>query len=131
MRLFRATAVVLSLFVVVNFILAIQTKNLLTRLHSSRMRTARLLTVCRGGGYLPGGVPAQGGGVYRPRGVYLPKGVYLLRECTCLGVYLPSGVYLPRGCTCPWGVPAHGGTRCTYLGVVPAWGVCHTPQDQR
>ena len=42
-----------------------------TSLHSSGMRTARLLTVSPGGGergYLPGGV-------YLPRGVYLPGGV--------------------------------------------------------
>ena len=101
----------------------------ITRMHSSRMLTARLLTVsqhallggctCQGvylsrGVYLPGGVPAQ-------RGVYL--GVPALGGCTCQGVYLPGGVpaggrgtcqgvYLPkgvpaRGCTCP-GVPAQG-----------------------
>ena len=56
-----------------------------TGMHSSRMRTARLLTVSQhalpgGGMYLPGGVPARG--------------------CTCLGGvpargYLPAG-YLPR-----------------------------------
>ena len=73
-------------------------------MHSSRMRTARLLTISQhamlgGGGwgvpargvYLPGGVPAQG------RGVYLPRGGW----CTCMG----------RGCTCPeeGGIPAWGG----------------------
>ena len=64
-----------------------------TRIHSSGMRTARLLTVSQHalppggtcpGGYLPGstclgGVPARGGvpawGVYLPRRVYLPRGV--------------------------------------------------------
>ena len=94
-------------------------------MHSSRMRTARLLTVFQhallGGGYLPGG------------GRCTCLGVYLLGEegCTCLGgvpaqgdvpvqgdvpaqgVYLPRGctfpgVYLPRGCTFPGGVPARG-----------------------
>ena len=40
------------------------------RMHSSRMRTARLLTVSQHA--LPGGVPAKG--VYRGRG-YLPRGV--------------------------------------------------------
>ena len=54
-----------------------------TRLHSSRMRTARLLPVspsthCTGGVSAPGGVCSQG--------------------CTCLGD-------LPGGCTCPGGVP--------------------------
>ena len=70
----------------------------LTRMHSSRMRTASLLPVSpsihcsRGGGYLPGGIPARG--------------------CTCQGipaqgVYLPEGVNL-LGDTCPGGVPAGG-----------------------
>ena len=76
----------------------------LTRMHSSMMRTARLLPVSphmhcsRGvylwGGCLVGGVPAWG--VYMPRGVYLPRGV------PTQGVCLPGGVpawglYLPRG----------------------------------
>ena len=53
-----------------------------TRMHSRRMRTARLWTISQHA--LPGGVPAWG--------------------CTCLGVYLPGGV--PA-----WGgVPARGGT---------------------
>ena len=63
----------------------------LTRMHSSRIRTARSLTM--------GGVPA--------REVYLPRGVYLPGGCTCpvWGVYLPGGctcqgVYLPGGCIC-------------------------------
>ena len=42
-----------------------------TRMHSSRMRSARSLTR----------------EVYLPGGRYLPRGVYLPRECTCLGVY--------------------------------------------
>ena len=47
-------------------------------MHSSRMRTARLLPVspsmhCSRGVYLPGGVPAQG--VYLPRGVPAQGGV--------------------------------------------------------
>ena len=50
----------------------------ITRMHSSRMRTARLLTVSQHA--LQGGVPVRG--------------------CTYPGVYLPS-----RGCTFP-GVPA-------------------------
>ena len=59
-----------------------------TRLHSSRMHTARLLTVSRRGA---AGVPA--------RGVFLPMGVT---------------VYLPGGCTCRSGAPAQWG--CTYQG---------------
>ena len=71
----------------------------LTRMHSSRMRTAHLLTVSQHA--LPGGVPAR-------------------RVCTCLGeVYLPRGV-AALGCTCPGGVPARG---CTCPGGVPARGV--------
>ena len=54
-----------------------------TRMHSNRMRTARLLTVSQHA-LLGRGVPAWG--------------------CTCLGVYLPGAVYLSRGCTCPGGV---------------------------
>ena len=78
-----------------------------TRMHSSRMCTACLLTISqhalvRGiclGVYLPGGVPAQGGvsaqgctcpGAVPAQGVYLHQGVYLSG-----GVYLPRG-YLPR-----------------------------------
>ena len=76
----------------------------LTRMHSSRMHTARLLTYpsmhCWGV-YLPGGVPAWG--------VYLPGG------CTC-----PGGVPARGWCICLGDVPAGG---CTYLGGVPAWGV--------
>ena len=72
-------------------------------MHSSKMRTARLLTVSQHA--LLGGVPAPGGGVLT-RSVYLP------------GVYLPGG-YLPWwGCVpaqgvCTWpggGVPAQEGT---------------------
>ena len=91
------------------------------RMHSSRMRTARLLpyfpactTLCREGVYLPRGVPAWGR-VYLSRGLYLPKegctcqgvpaqGVYLPGGVPAQGVYLPRGVYLPGGCTCQ-GVP--------------------------
>ena len=77
----------------------------ITRMHSSRMRTSRALTVFWGGVYLPEGVylpggwgvPARGGctcrGVYLPGGVYLPEGGYLPGGCTCQrGVYLPGGV---------------------------------------
>ena len=65
-------------------ILFIIGKTQTTRMHSSRMRTDRLLTVSQHallrGVYLPGEVPVQG--------VYLPGG------CTCPGVYLPGEVYL-------------------------------------
>ena len=78
-----------------------------TRMHSSRRRTARLLTVSqhvllRGwvylpGGYLPrggctclGGVPAKGWGT-------CPRGCTCLGGCTCPGVYLPRYSPLP-----PW-----------------------------
>ena len=46
-----------------------------TRMHSSRMRTARAFTVCWS--LLPGGVPAWSGGVYLPGlgGVPGPGGV--------------------------------------------------------
>ena len=98
---------------------------IITRMHSSRMPTARLFSVspsmhCSLGVYLDagwctwslGGVPSLG--VYLPRGCTWPKG-YSAREgtwpggCTCLGGYLPRGVYLPGG-TCPGGVSAWGGT---------------------
>ena len=97
-----------------------------TRMHSSRVGTARLLTVSqhavgvpawgvylpRGGCTCPGGVPAWER-VYLPGdvpawgftclGVYLPgvpiKGVYLAGRYTCRG-YLPGGVPA-QGCTCP------------------------------
>ena len=75
----------------------IEQKVFTTRMHSSRMRTARLLPVspsmhCSGG--VPargegctclGGVPAQGWGCTCPEGV------------PAQGVYLPGGVYLTRG----------------------------------
>ena len=59
-----------------------------TRLHSSRMRTVRVLTVslsmlCSGGVPGPGGVYLVWGSVPGPRGLYLVWGVYLV-----LGVYL-------------------------------------------
>ena len=58
-----------------------------TRMHSSRMHTARLLPVSPSMHCSLGGVPGW---------VYLPGGVTV------------QGVYLPRGCTCPGGVPAQG-----------------------
>ena len=82
-------------------------------MHSSRMRTARSLTIscsiCWGGVPAAGGVPAPGG--IPARRVYLPRGVPALggRGCTC------QAVYLPRRCTCLGDVPAPGS--------VPARGV--------
>ena len=98
-------------------------------MHSSGMRTARLLTVSQHalpGGYLPRGVyllwgvPASGvptlgctclGGV-PAQGCTCPGGTYpgVPAEGTCLGGTC-WGAYLPRGCTC-W--------RCTCKGVL-AW----------
>ena len=83
---------------------------IITRMHSSRMRTGRSLTVCRsllpGGG---GGVPAQGGtcpgGCTCPEGVVpARRGVYLPGGVPARGVYLPRGVPAQRGGTCPGGV---------------------------
>ena len=65
-----------------------------TRMYSSRMRTARLLTVSQQ--YKGSTCP---GGVYLPRGCTGPGGV------PAQGVHLPMGVYLPGG----GGVPAQGG----------------------
>ena len=102
--------------------------NTKTRLHSSRMCTARTLTVsrtmvCRGGVYLvlggvlspsQGGVPVPGrvlgpGGVPGPKGC-LPKGGTWSRGGVCPGVYLVPGGCLPgwgytwsRGGVCPGG----------------------------
>ena len=72
-----------------------------TRLHSSRMRTARALTVscvCRGGGVPAGGVTCRGG--------YLPGGVSVQGACLPGGELSPGGglVGLPAGVgTCPGG----------------------------
>ena len=87
-------------------------------MHSSRMRTARLLPVspsmhcsrwctCLGDTCPEGTCP---GGVVPTWGVYLPRG------CTC-----PVGCTNPEGCTCQWGVIA----QLVYLpmGCVPAWGL--------
>ena len=83
-------------------------KYLRTRKHSSRMCTARLLTVSQHA--LPGGV--------------------LARECTCWGVYLPGsvsvqGVYLPGGVPAQGGAPARGCT-CPGGGRTCLWG-CTCP----
>ena len=56
-------------------------------MHSSRMRTARALTI----GVGEGGTCPE---VYLPRAVYLP-GVYLLGGCTYRGTSA-RGVYVPK-----------------------------------
>ena len=104
-------------------------------MHSSRMRTGRSLTVCRGGGSSPcrgvsllGGVLlAQGEGVSLLGGV-LPAGGY-----PCQGGLLARGVSLPGGFSllggllakggllAGGGLPAGGGSPC--LGGLPARGV--------
>ena len=83
---------------------------LITRMHSSRMRTVRNSSRLLGeGGTCPGGVPAHGGctclGVYLvpedvpAEGCTWSREVYLPGGCTCWGgvVYLAPGGYLPRG----------------------------------
>ena len=90
---------------------------LTTRLHSSRMRTARVLTVspsmlCTGGCLLGGciwsgrgvvgGVPGRGGGC-------LLWGVYLVWGVSALGVYLVLGGICSGGCLLPGGAPGPGG----------------------
>ena len=93
-------------------------------MHSSRMRTARLLPVS------PSmhcsekwGVPAQG--FTCPAEGVVPA----------QGVYLSGGMYLHRGCTCPGGepaqggvVPAQGGGVPAQRGGVPAQGVVYLPR---
>ena len=99
-----------------------------TRMHSSRMRTGRTLTLFRSLLFPGGGLPAQGGCTCQG-GVYLPGG------CTCPGEGVPArGVYLPRGeCTCQGDVPAtcQGGVLAqgvpAWEGGVPAWGVVDLP----
>ena len=82
-----------------------------TRMHSSRMRTGRSLTVFRS--LQPGGVPGPGG-TWSRGGVPGPGGVYLvLGGCTWSwgGVTGPGGVYLVPGGVylVPGGVPGPGG----------------------
>ena len=98
-----------------------------TRMHSSRMRTGRLLTVCRS--LLPGGwgVSALGGvclGVSGPGGCLVPGGVCSGGCVSGLGEGVSAqGVYLvPRGCllwgeSAPRGVWSGGGV-CSWRGLV-------------
>ena len=104
-------------------------------MHSSRMRTARALTVSPSILCFPGGVPGPGGtwsgeGVCVPgpggctwslgRGCTWSGGVYLV----VWGVYLVLGVYLVRGVYLVWeGVPGLGGG-VPGLGGVPGPGGC-------
>ena len=87
-------------------------KDIDTRLHSSRMRTARTLTVSPSM-LCSGGVP--GPGVYLVPG---SLGVYLVLG----GVPGPGGCTWSGGCVCLlWGVPGPGG--CTWSpGGVPGPG---------
>ena len=110
----------------------------ITRMHSSRMRTACLLPVspsmhCYGGCTCLGGCTCTGGctcpGVYLPkggvpahRGVYLHGEVYLPGGYTCSGGVPARGVYLPRGCICPGGrVYLPGGCTCPGRGYLPRY----------
>ena len=132
-----------------SFSCSFQQKSCQKRMHSSRMRTARLLPIsprmhCSGRGCTsPGsvctypGVPAWGRVPGRERGVpewgsgVPARGVYLPRGCTCLGIYLPGGCTCLGGasaweCICLWGVYLSGvylPGRCTFPGGVPAGGV--------
>ena len=89
-----------------------------TRMHSSRMRTGRSLTLLLRVYLVPGGVPGPGGCTWS-RGMYLvPR-----RGCT----WSVRGVYLvPGGCTWSGGASGLGGTwtppRTRYpLGQVHPW----------
>ena len=59
------------------------------RMHSIRMRTARLLPVSPN--------------MHCYRGVYLPRGICTCLGVTCQGMYLPGECICPGGCTCPGG----------------------------
>ena len=100
----------------------------LTRMHSSRMRTARALTVspsmfCSGGR----GVSAHRGCLLM--GCLLPGGV-CSRGCLLRGVSAPGGMSAPRGCLL-WGVCSGGcllpGSVCSQ-GDVCSQGGCLLPK---
>ena len=90
-----------------------------TRLHSSRMCTTRVLTVSPSmlctGGCLLGGCTWSGGvsalGVYLVLGGVCSQMVYLVPGVSAWGVYLVWGVSAPRGCLLQGGVSAPGGVR--------------------
>ena len=97
-----------------------------TRMHSSRMRTARLLPVspsmhCSGGGYLVWGeVYLVQGGTWSG-GCTWSSGVYLVGGCTWSGGCTWLGGDLVWGCTWSGGcVPGPGGY--TWLGGAPGPG---------
>ena len=76
-------------------------------MHSSRMRTARLLSVLGGvptcqGGCLAGEVPAKGGGACLPGGVPACQG----GKCLPGGLLAKGGVACQGGACLPGGVPA-------------------------
>ena len=107
-------------------------KKLSTRVHSIRMRTARLLPVSPNM-HCSGGVPCPGG--YLVLGVYLiwgapGQGYLVLGVCTwSLGGPGPRGTPDPRGAPGPNGVPGPGGTLspwsggCAWSRGVPGLGV--------
>ena len=80
-------------------------------MHSSRMRTSRLLTVFRS--LQPGGVYLVPGGCTWSGGVYLVQG-----GCT----WSQGGVPGPGGCTWSWGVYLVQGGGYLVLGGVPGPG---------
>ena len=109
---------------------------IIARLHSSRMRTARALTVspsmlCAGGCLLRG-VCSQGGGVSALGGSAPERG------CLLWGVSTPgvcSGRVSALGGICSWGVSAPGGCLggvcsrgCLLLGGVCSWGMLSAPR---
>ena len=88
-----------------------------TRMHSSRMRTGRSLTVCWS--LLPGGVCVSAPGGVSALGGFLPWGVSAPG-----GMSAPRGVSAPRGGICSWGVGVCSGG-CLLLGGMSApRGVC-------
>ena len=98
----------------------------ITRLHSSRMRTARALTIspsmlCTGGCPLPGGVCS--GGVCSWRGLSAPGGCVSSGGVCSWGMSAPGGV-CSWGCVCSQGgcLPPGGvhGLGCTWSGTPPA-----------
>ena len=109
---------------------------LLTRMHSSRMRTGRSLTVCRS--LLPGGGVSAPGGCLLPRGCLLLGGMWSLLlggwcvwsgGCMVPEVWSWGGVWsqggLLRGVSGPGGVWWQGGV-CSQ-GVISQHALRQTP----
>ena len=104
-------------------------------MHSSRMRTGRSLTVCRGvlllGGCLllvGGGCLLLVGGGSASRGVFASRVVSASGGgvCLLLGVgvcLLPGAVCLQGGSVCFWGCLLPGGVSC-FQGVSASRGMC-------